>query len=114
MAWNRANVSVGSGDQFRADGTVEYVADRFGEYLGGKGCEMITADGNAHTPATGQAFIALHFVADTVIADYDVDATAPITGTITGVTWDKGTVIYGRFTSIELTSGSVVAYNGIL
>jgi hypothetical protein len=53
-------------------------------------------------------------VSDTVLAALVSDTTSPITGTITGITFGAGTIIYGKFTSVTLTSGSLIAYMGLL
>lgn len=76
---------------------------------GGYGANFLS-DTVAHTPATGYVFIAVQVIADAVIAAY-----APAYGgnTFTGVTLPAGTVIYGRFTSLTLASGKVLAYQGV-
>lgn len=62
---------------------------------------------DATTPATGYVFVAVQALEDTVLT-----AVGNITG-ITGVALGQGQVLYGRYTSITLASGSVVAYNGL-
>ena len=59
------------------------------------------------TPATGFVFVAVQVISDAVIT-----LVGDITG-ITGVTVYAGTIIYGRYTSITIASGSVIAYNGV-
>ena len=75
---------------------------------------MIIGDTAAHTPITGQCFRCIHCVSQTVIAAMTVDATAPITGTLVGATLSAGMIFYGKITSITLTSGDIIAYNGLL
>jgi hypothetical protein len=78
---------------------------------GYNGFEFIS-DTAAHTPSLGQVFTALQLVTDTVFATLTCDVTR--TGnTFTGVTISAGTIIYGRFHSVTLTSGSLIAYKGI-
>lgn len=103
----------GNGRLIKEDGETANIADLNDEMLGGKGFAVIV-DTAAHTPAAGLCFRCLHFVTQTVIAAYAVDASAPVTGSLVGVTFAAGTVIYGKFTSLELTSGDVLAYNGVL
>ena len=74
--------------------------------IGTYGGEYI-ADTDATTPATGFRFIAVQVVTDCVIT-----LVGNITG-ITAVTLVEGTIIYGRFTSLTLASGSVIAYQGV-
>jgi hypothetical protein len=102
-----------TGRQRKEDDTPINVSDKTEEALGGKGFELIE-DAAAHAAPAGQCFIALHFVEDTVIAAYLADASAPITGTIIARIWLAGTVLYGKFTSVTLTSGAIVAYRGVL
>lgn len=113
MPFDIQSVDPGNGRQFREDGNIVNVADKAEEYLGGKGMEII-ADTNAHTPATGYCYIALQMLSDTVLADISADSSAPITGTITGITLGTNVVVYGKFTSVTLTSGSCIAYIGAL
>ena len=71
--------------------------------LGGK--YIATTD--ATTPDTGYVFVAIKVIEDSVIT-----LEGNITG-ITSVTLLAGEVVYGRYTSCELTSGKVIAYNGV-
>lgn len=59
------------------------------------------------TPATGYVFNAIQVLTDSVVT-----AAGNIAG-LTSVSLTAGTVIYGRYTSITLASGSVIAYNGV-
>lgn len=53
-----------------------------------------------------------NWMAIQVLADATFDTfTSNITGTMTGVTFTAGTVIYGVITAIKLSGGSVLAYN---
>lgn len=76
------------------------------ESIGGYGGKYI-ATTDATTPATGYNFVAVQVIADAVIT-----LVGDITG-ITTVTVTAGQVIYGRYSSITLASGSVIAYNGV-
>src|SRR6266487_2194768 len=99
----------GYGSQYREDGTQSNLADREDESLGRKGM-VIISDTNAHTPAVGACFAAIEATSDTVIAAATADSSAPITGTIAGLAIPAGGVIYGKFVSVTLTSGAVIAY----
>lgn len=77
--------------------------------VGSYGANYIS-DTAAHTPGTGYVFCALQCIADSVISAY---SPAFAGNTFTGVTIPAGTVIYGRFTTVTLTSGKVLAYNGL-
>ena len=66
---------------------------------GGNGSKYIT------TAATTENFFAVQFLSDSVINS--------ITGNMDGTpteTFSKGDVIYGRFSAIDLTSGSAILY----
>jgi hypothetical protein len=62
---------------------------------------------NATTPTAGYVFVAVQALEDSVVT-----VAGNITG-ITGVTLSQGQVLYGRYTSVTLASGAVIAYNGI-
>ena len=57
------------------------------------------------TPSAQNEFYCIYCVTDTVINNYGGN----ITGLV-GVTFAAGTCIFGRFSSITLTSGSVILY----
>ncbi len=72
--------------------------------LGQNGCKLID-DTNEHTGP---------FVAITALEDAAVDVSECDMSFITDVadfTIPKGTTLFGRFASIELDSGKVIAYN---
>jgi hypothetical protein len=76
-----------------------------------KGSEFIT-DTEQHTAT--DVFVALQLVTDTVISAYSTEVSSEITGNpLTGVVLSAGIVIYGRFKTVTLTSGKVLAYKGI-
>lgn len=60
------------------------------------------------TPVGGFVFVAIQAIEDTVI-----NTSASNISGLTGATLLAGMTIYGRFTSITLTSGKVIAYNGV-
>jgi len=52
-------------------------------------------------------------VDDAVIASYETDDGAKITGNnFTGELLPAGFILYGRYTSVTLTNGKVIAYKG--
>lgn len=65
------------------------------------------ADTSETTPEEDYVFNAIQVIVDCVIT-----AVGNITG-ITSTSLTTGTIIYGRFTSVTLASGSVIAYNGV-
>jgi hypothetical protein len=72
--------------------------------LGEKGGEVI-ADTNAHT---GNWF-AISMITNTIIASWTPAFT--VYGVLASITWPAGFIMFGNFTAIQLTSGSIVAYN---
>lgn len=100
--------SLKSGRAIKEDDTVINLADKLEESLGGKGAVYIK-NTLSHTPPTGQVFIAIQVLESAVI-----DAISPDFGgnDITGDLLGEGQLIYGRFTSIKLTSGRILAYIG--
>lgn len=61
----------------------------------------------ANVPTTGYEFFAIQVVADCVIT-----CVGNVVG-LTSISLSAGTIIYGRYTSIILASGSVIAYQGV-
>lgn len=102
-----------SGQVIREDGTIINEADLTSAALGAFGFEVID-DTAAHASGTGKVFVALHCISDTVIAAATEAADAPITGgTLAGAAPKAGMWIFGKFTSVTLTSGDVFAYRGL-
>ena len=99
-----------SGRILREDSTTMNQADYAVNAMGGNGFEFIS-DTVAHTPPTGQVFVALQVIADAVISAYTYTGVSG--NTFTGNTIPSGTVVFGRFTSVTLTSGKVIAYKGV-
>ena len=96
--------------------------------LGQGGCVFTDADG-AVTPPTGKVFIAITFLADTTLdssggleaenAQLWANTEAAALGGGAGGdqidvnnTFPKGVTIYGRWTSINLGAGMIIAYLG--
>lgn len=106
-------MSPSSGRMLREDDSVVNIADLAEESLGRKGFEFI-ADTAEHAAPEGMVYIALQVVDDAVIASYETDDGAEITGNnFTGEILPVGFVLYGRYTSIKLASGKVIAYKGV-
>lgn len=83
--------------------------NRFEESLGGGGSKGITGT-NAVTPATGYYFFAIQVISDMVVSAQG-DVTNAVNTTLSGFTSiPAGTVLYGRWNSITLTSGSAIGY----
>lgn len=108
-----SNINVVNISDYKKDGAVAYTGDKAEEYLGQKGC-VVVADTNAHTPGSGKCFFAIQMLADTVLNTLTPATDSPITGTITGITLGTNIFIYGKFTNLKLTSGSCIAYLGVL
>lgn len=107
------NMSPRSGRVLREDDSYINVADLAEESFGGKGFEFIT-DTVEHAAPEGMVYIALQVLDDAVIASYETDEGAEITGnTFTGELLPAGFVLYGRYTSVTLASGKVIAYKGV-
>lgn len=105
---NETNIS-----DYKEDGSIAYTGDKAEEYLGQKGC-VVVGDTNSHTPGAGKCFFAIQMLSDTVLNTLTASSESPITGTITGITLGTNVFIYGKFVSLKLTSGSCIAYLGVL
>ena len=82
--------------------------------LGFKG-SLVIADAAAHAASAGTCFSAIQALTDTVIAAHTSHASAPlIADSLAGITIGAGIIVYGKFTSITLTSGTVIAYKADL
>jgi len=106
-------MSPSSGRMLREDDSVVNIADLAEESLGRKGFEFI-ADTAEHAAPEGMVYTALQVVDDAVIASYETDKGAEITGNIfTGELLPAGFILYGRYTSVKFDSGKVIAYKGV-
>jgi hypothetical protein len=78
---------------------------------GYNGAEFIS-DTAQHIADTCTVYTCLQVISDASISQFTTDA--KITGNaFTGILLTAGTIIYGRFTSITLISGQVLAYKGV-
>ena len=78
---------------------------------GYNGFEFIS-DTVAHLPPQGQVFTELYIVTATVFAT--ISSEVALTGaTFAGVSIPADRTIKGRFNSVTLTSGSLIAYKGM-
>jgi len=74
--------------------------------LGQNGAELVT-DTAAHAVRS----YAIHFITESVIAALISHATKGYTGnSLTGLSLPAGTVIFGNFLSLTLTSGKAIMY----
>jgi len=107
------SMSPRSGRVLREDDSYINIADLAEESLGGKGFEFI-ANTDEHAAPDGMVYIALQVLDDAEIYSYETDKGAEITGNkFTGVLLPAGFVLYGRYTSVKLASGKVIAYKGV-
>jgi hypothetical protein len=106
-------MSPGSGRMLKEKGKYVNIADLTEETLGGKGFEFIS-DTAEHVAPEGMVYIALQVVDDAEIASYETEPAGLITGnTFAGESLPAGFVLYGRYTSVKLASGKVIAYKGV-
>ena len=82
---------------------------------------------SALTPSTGNVFVAISFLTDTVFDSASglvAESATTYVNTegigagaaglvVDSVTFPKGVTIYGRWTEIDVSSGTIVAYQGI-
>ena len=104
---------LGSGRMLREDSGIVNVADIIEELSGGKGMEVV-ADAAAHTHGADLCYKVIKFTSDAVITAITADAGAPITGTLDGLAFAANFELYGKFTSVQLASGSAILYLGAL
>lgn len=106
-------MSPGSGRMLKENGEYVNIADLTEESLGRKGFEFIS-DTAEHVAPEGMVYIALQVVDDAVIDSYETEPEGLITGnTFAGELLPAGLVLYGRYTSVKLASGKVIAYKGV-
>ena len=85
--------------------STERITELLESYMGNKGSTEITGTG----AVTGN-FTAIHIIADAVVAA-QTDASGTTNADLTAYTVIKqGTTLYGRWTSITLTSGEAIGY----
>lgn len=110
---NPLPVRLEGGDVLKENGEYVNIADLTEETLGGKGFEFI-ADKAEHVAPAGLVYIAIQVLDEAVIASYETEPEGLITGnTFTGEILPVGFVLYGRYTSVTLESGKVIAYKGV-
>ena len=93
--------------------------------FGAQGSTYADASSSAITPPANQVYVAIYMLTDTTFTSTGLvaeSATASINSTgigagangkvVDSVIFTAGTTIYGRWTSIDMTSGSVIAYVG--
>jgi hypothetical protein len=73
---------------------------------GAAGATLVT-----NTTATTGIFYAIQVVQDAVFASITGNLTGFSGSPLTTTTFPAGTVIYGQFTALQLTSGRVIAYS---
>ena len=99
-----------SGRMLKENGEYVNIDKLTEESLGRKGFEFIS-DTAEHVAPAGLVYIALQVLDEAVIDSYETDEGAEITGnTFTGEILPVGFVLYGRYTSVTLESGKVIAY----
>ena len=86
-----------------------YNRDLVENQMGYGGIEYIN-DTQPHTPPKGLFFCTLIVIAATTLSAI---SPVPTGNALTGEIVPVGTIIYGQFTSITLTSGKVIAYKGV-
>ena len=93
--------------------------------FGAQGSTYADSSSSAITPPTNNVYVAIYMLTDTVFTNTGLVAESA-TGSINtegigagangkvvdSVIFTAGTIIYGRWTSIDMTSGSVIAYVG--
>ena len=91
------------------------------------GSTYTTASSNAITPTSGNVFVAITMLTDTVFdaaSGLVAESATTYINTegigagangivVDSVTFPKGVTIYGRWTEIDVNSGTIVAYQGI-
>ena len=106
MAYEIENYNAPSGRLLNENSDAVNMADLAQAEQGQYGGKYI-ATTDATTPATGYVFVEIYTLEETVVT-----LVGNITG-ITTVTVPADRSIKGRYTSITLGSGSVIAYNGV-
>ena len=89
--------------------TTDAVDDFKDVSLGQDGGKSITGT-NAVTPATGNYYFAIQIIADTVVAAQGNVAGAVNPDLTDFTVLSAGTIIYGKWNSITLTSGEAIGY----
>ena len=93
--------------------------------FGAQGSTYADASSSAITPPANNVYVAIYVLTETTFTNTGLvaeSATGSINSTgigagtggkvVDGVAFEAGTTIYGRWTSIDITSGSVIAYVG--
>lgn len=76
--------------------------------VGASGSVAITGTG-AVTPSAGMHFYCIQFIEDSVVAS-DIDLAGATNANLSLFTFPAGAAVYGKWTSITLTSGKAIGY----
>jgi len=106
------SMSPRSGRTLKEDDRVVNIADLAEESLGRKGFDFIS-DNEEHTAQNGMVYIALQVLDDAKIVSCETAEGAEITENFAGELLPAGFILYGRYTSIKLESGKIIAYKGV-
>ena len=101
-------MSPGSGRTLKENGKYVNIANLLASSLGQDGSFLIS-DTTENTLPQHEKFIAIQVLEDASFETLDGN----LTGNVTGVKFPAGTILYGRFTTIKLAYGSVIAYLGV-
>jgi hypothetical protein len=97
------------------NGIVVNEGDLLNDGLCGKGFDYLTTSATIITVTTGLCWKAFYTLTTTVFAAVTVDSNSPIGGTtFSTVTVTADRWIRGKFLTVTLTSGTVLAYKGTL
>lgn len=77
--------------------------------FGQDGAVLVTDEDAGQLSATGD-FCAFQVLANTVLSSITWPELTDASGSFTGLTLPAGIVIYGQFTAITVTSGSILCY----
>ena len=75
----------------------------------GQDGSFLISDTTENTLPQHKKFIAIQVLEDASFGTLNGN----LTGNVTGVKFPAGTILYGRFTTIKLAYGSVIAYLGV-
>lgn len=111
---DQSNTVPINGRSLKEDGTTYNIANFDEMTMGGAGLVVIS-DTALNTAKSGYSFVAIHCITDTVLSAYTTRSVAPITPTnaLNGIVFPAGAVLYGQFATIQLSSGTAIAYYGV-
>lgn len=111
MVYDIRNHDPAGGRMLKEDSSVLNLANLLEMSMGQAGMVVVN-DTTKYTAAADTYYCAIKFLSDSVVTEIVADATAPITGSLDGLGFSANFILFGKFASVQLASGTAILYIG--